>query len=450
MKKIHIPTATVAATVVFAAALGACSAQESEDPAQSPGAPKDEIVIECATCQESPTDPFLQYNYEAAVRFNEANAGTYRIEMLQNANAGSSADRLQYYQRLALANDLPDLFQLNSAEIKELSTTGKLHDFAADLAADPEWSAAFQEHTFEALSGENGESWAIPQQRDPIGIYYNSDLLSAAGYDEFPTTWDDFEELAAAIKDSGKIPLALDGDWATMLMWTNLIGTQPEGADFLTHDIGAGGNFGDNDAVVNATERLRDWHTQGLVNTDAFSGDFANAAAAYNSGEAAMVPNGPWYVATNLRNDDATVPGLYDATEYSASPGWDDGQGLIVVSGAGWVSAATDEDKLTAVNAFMHFITSSEEVLAQAEATGANPAVKVETAELEAADLERLSAGLVAQSADVEITYPHVRVHGPAGFGNAWKNLWPAYVNGELDTETFLTRLSEDATEGAS
>lgn len=446
MTSLKAPTAT-AAVIIITAALGACSAQQPTEPSESKGAAKEAIVIECATCQESPTDPFLQYNYEAAVRFNEANKGTYRIEMLQNANAGSSDERLQYYQRLALADDLPDLFQLNSAEIKELAGTGKLHDFAPELEADAEWAGKFQDHTFDALSGEDGERWAIPQQRDPIGIFYNSDLLSAAGYKRFPTTWDDFEDMAAQFKDDGKIALALDGDWATMLMWTNLIGTQPGGVDFLTEEIAQGGDFGDNDVVVNATERLRDWHTEGYVNSDAFSGDFANAAAAYNSGQAATVPNGPWYVSTNLKKE-AAIPGLYDATGYSPAPGWGDGQGLIVVSGAGWVSAATEESKLQAVNAFMRFITSSDEALAQAKATGANPAVKIEAAELEAAGLERLSSGLVAQSADVEFTYPHVRVHGPAGFGNAWKNLWPAYVKGELDTATFLTRLSEDATAG--
>jgi ABC-type glycerol-3-phosphate transport system substrate-binding protein len=442
---------TFVAVVAFGAALTACTSAESEDPESS--APeetqRDEIVITCATCQESPTDPFLQYNYEAAQRFNEANAGVYRIETMQNPNAGSSDDRLQYYQRLALADDLPDVFQLNSAEIKALSETGKLHDFSTDLAADGEWAATFQEHTFDALSGSNGERWAIPQQRDPIGVYYNSDLLASVGFDEFPVTWDDFEVMMAKLRDAGLIAFALDGDWATMLMWTNLIGTQPGGVEFLTEEIAAGGDWGDNDAVEAATERLRSWHTEGYINSDAFSGDFANAAAVYNSGQAAMIANGPWYVSTNL-NTDAAIEGLYEATGYAPAPGWDDGGGLIVVSGAGWVSAATGDDSLEAVAAFMKYVTSSEEVLLQAQATGANPAVKVETADLEAASLERLSSGLVAQSADVEITYPHVRVHGPAGFSNAWKNLWPAYVNGEMDTSTFLTRLSEEATAGAS
>lgn len=440
----HPRTITVAITLGAALALTACSSGGG-----TTKGPEGEIVITCATCQESPTDPFLQYNYEAAVRFNEANTGTYRIEMLQNANAGSSDDRLQYYQRLALADDLPDLLQLNSAEIAALESTGKLHDFGPNLEADTAWADTFADHVFDALTGTKGETWAIPQQLDPIGIYYNAEVLSAAGYDRFPATWDEFEAMAADLKDAGNVAIALDGDWATMLMWTNLIGTAPGGVEFLTTEIATSTDFGDNDTVVEATERLRDWHTAGYVNSDAFSGDFANAASAYLSESAATIPNGPWFVKTNLQGD-AAAPGLYDNTGYSVAPGWDDGEGLIVVSGAGWVSGATEDDKLEAVNAFVKFATSPDEVIAQAEATGANPPVTVEESALESADLERLGSSLVAAAADVAHTYPHVRVHGPSGFGNAWKNLWPAYIKGEIDTDTFLSRLTTDANAGAN
>lgn len=442
-KRPHKKLAITTVSLVALMAVSACSPNSDKSP-DSRG-----TVITCGTCQASPTDPFLQYNFEAAQRFNEANKGKYFVETLQNAHAGSSPDRLQYYQRLALANDLPDLFQLNSAEIHAMAPTGKIHDFASDLSSNAKWSASFQEQVFDALSGDKGQRWAIPQQRDPIGIYFNTKVLSSVGYDKFPATWDDFETMAAKLKDAGKVAMALDGDWATMLTWTNLIGTQAGGVYFLTNEIGAGGDFGRNTAVVKATERLKKWQEKGYINSDSFSGDFQNAAAAYLSGQAASVANGPWFVKTNLKSSSA-MPGLYDSTGYAVSPGWDKGQGLIVVSGAGWVSGSKDESKLEAVDAFLQFITSSDEVLKQAKATGANPAVKVAAADLKAADLERLSSSLVAAAEDEKVTtYPHVRVHGPAGFGNAWKNLWPAYVKGEMDTPKFLTRLSQDSKAGA-
>lgn len=428
----------VASLATTAALMAGCAGTDSDEGTGS------EVVITCATCQESPTDPFLQYNYEAAQRFNEKFAGIYRVETQTNANAGSSAERLQYYQRLALADDLPDVFQLNSSEIAALSESGLLHDFSSDLEEDADWADTFQRGSFDALTGDGGEVWAIPQQRDPIGIFYNRALWADAGWDELPATWDEFEEGARSLQKSGNIPLALDGDWATMLMWTNLIGTGEGGEEFLSEGI-TGSDYSSSDIVVSATERLRDWHVEELVNTDAFSGDFQNAAAAYLSGAAGTVPNGPWFVKTNLLGD-AAIDGLYDQTGYSVSPGWDTGeQGLIVVSGAGWVSGAVDGEKTDAVRAFLQFVTSEDEAVTQAEETGANPAVLVSDSALSEADLEPLSAGLVAASHEVEHTYPHVRVHGPAGFGTAWKNLWPAYVKGELTTSDFLSRLAADA-----
>lgn len=411
----------------------------------SGSSPDGEVVITCATCQQSATDPFLQYNYDAAQRFNEQFAGTYRVETLDNPNAGSSDDRLQYYQRLAMADDLPDLFQLNSGELKALQTTGRLYDFAPDLAADQEWAGTFHEHVFDALRGPEEQIWAIPQQRDAIGVFYNAGLLEDAGYPAFPQTWDEFEELAAALRDDGVTALALDGDWATMLMWVHLVGTAAGGEEFLTSGIAEPGGWGDVPAVVAATERLRSWHVDGYVNADAFSGEFQNAAAAFLSEQAAVIANGPWFVKTNLTGD-AASPGLYERTGYAPAPGWEaDEQGVIVVSGAGWVSAARDERELEAVRAFLKFVTSQDEVLAQAVATGASPPVLVDPAAAARAELEPLATGLVEQTAEVAHRYPHVRVHGPAGFSTAWRNLWPAYVDGSMSTPEFLDRLAADA-----
>lgn len=439
-------TKTVAAAttaVLMAGALGACSTSKGGS-TNAAG----EIEITCATCQKSTTDPFLQFNFEAAQRFNKANKGKYHVKTLQNANAGSADARLQYYQRLALADDLPDVFQLNNAEIKSLSSTGKLHDFAPDLKADAKWAASFQPRAFAGLSGGEGQRWAVPQQQDPIGIFYNKKLLAKVGYESFPTTWDDFEAMAAKLKNAGATPIALDGDWATLLMWSNLIGTHPAGRDFLTSEIATSKDWSTNKAAVKATERLRDWQAKGYVNADSLSGDFQNAASKYLAGKAATVPNGPWFVKTNLKSANA-APGLYDNTEYAPSPGWDAGRGLIVVSGAGWVSGTGDQTELEAVGAFVRFMSSTDEVVKQAKATGSNPPVKVPAATVKAAGLEPLSSRLVSRIPRVAQSFPHARVHAPGGIDAAWKNLWPAYVKGKIDTKAFLSRLATDSAAGS-
>lgn len=147
----------------------------------------------------------------------------------------------------------------------------------------------------------------------------------------------------------------------------------------------------------------------------------------------------------------AAPPDLYRDTAYTTAPGWTSGErGVIVVTGAGWVSGTRgDGDNARAVVEFAKFVSGPEETLKQAQATGANPPVKVDQSAIDAAGLEPLSTGLAESVSATKYTYPHVRVYGPAGFGNAWKNLWPAYVKGEIDTREFLARLGADATKQA-
>jgi raffinose/stachyose/melibiose transport system substrate-binding protein len=425
------------AIAVLAVALAACGGTQS-----SSG--KGEVVITCSACQSSPTDPFLQYNFEAVQRFNQQYAGRYRVKVVKNQYAGSGPDRLQYYQRLALANDLPDVFLVNRAELEALEKTGKLMDFGPRLDKDAAWKSSFFDGAFDALK-EGDKVLAIPEERDSIGIYYNKRLFADAGITSFPATWQELDADCARIKAKGAICMALDGDWVTLLMWANLIGTQPGGQDVLATGLRDGG-YAANPAVVKASETLKRWHTQGYVNRDAFSGDYANAAAAFVRGKAAMVANGPWMVPTDIKSKNA-IKGLYDDTGYEPAPGFSaSDRGLVVVAGnGGWVSGSTDARKQEAVTAFMKFLTTQREGLAQTVKTGAYPAVKVDLDGSAAKQLDPLAANLVKQSTKVPMTYPHVYFGAPAAFGTAWKNLWPAYVQGKLDTGKFLDQLSKDA-----
>jgi raffinose/stachyose/melibiose transport system substrate-binding protein len=432
--RLVLPTIAVVAAVGFA--VGACGGGSK--------ATKGEIEITCSSCQQNPTDPSLQYEYDAAQAFNKKYAGTYHVKTLNTKLAGSSADRLQYYQRLVLANDLPDVFQINPAELRSLDKTGKLMDFAAVLDKDSAWKSSFNNGAFDAIT-DSGHVWAIPETRDALGIYYNKTMLRAAGVSDFPTTWDEFEADCQKIKASGKTCFAMDGDWVTLLMWANLIGTQPDGAAFLDGGIRSG-DYSANPAAVKATETLKRWHTDGFINSDAFSGEYQNAATAFVRGQAAMIANGPWMVGSDIKTKNA-IKGLYDQIGYEISPGWTaDQRGLIIISAEGsFASGTTNERKQDAVVAFMKFLTSHDQALTQVRIEGAWPAVKFEPTPTEQKTLEPLAVALVKRANSVSLTYPHPYYNAPAPFASAWKNLWPAYVKGQMSTHDFLSKLAHDA-----
>jgi len=434
----------LAAALTAAVAISACGGGEDGGADK----PKGEIVITCAACQPDRANPFLQYWHEGSQRFNRAFAGRYRIEIVRNqAVKGGGDERLNYYQRLALANDLPDVFVVSPPEVAKLQRTGKLVDWTPILDEDAEWADSFYEGAFGAIDDDAGHRWAIPANRDVLGVYYNRRIFADAGVSEFPQTWDDVEVACRAIKAAGKSCFAMDGDWTTLLMWANLIGTQDDNGDFLVTGIREG-DYASNPAVVRATEVLKQWHADGFANRDAFSGEYENASNTFVRGEAAMIANGPWMVPYDIRGRNA-LRGLYEQVGYEPSPGWtDDGRGAIVLAGeGGWASGAIDDaDKREAVAAFAKFMGSHDEAYAGLQATGSFPATRLELTDAETAKVEPLALGLVEQSETVPNTYPHAYSAAPAGFNTAWKNLWPAYVQGKMDTQEFLQRLGDDAT----
>jgi raffinose/stachyose/melibiose transport system substrate-binding protein len=425
------------AAATLAVSLAACGGGSSDE--------KGEVVITCVSCQASPTDPSLQHIYNTAQAFNKKYAGKYRVKTIKSQSAGSSADRLQYYQRLALASDLPDIFQVNTEELRSLAKTGKLMNFAPELAKDGAWKSSFNNGAFAALTGQDGQVWAIPETRDAIGIFYNKAIFKSAAVDGFPQTWADFEADCAKIKATGKTCFAMDGDWVTLLTWANLIGTQPGGADFLNGAIRSG-DYSTNPVVVKATETLKRWHTDGFINANAFSGEYQNAATQFISGKAAMIANGPWMVNSDIKTKNA-VKGLYGEIGYEESPGWTAGQrGLIIVAGEGsYASGAHDARKQEAVAAFMKFMTSHSQALAQVRVEGAWPAAKFQPTPEEQKTLEPLASALVKKSTSVPLTYPHPYYNAPAPLQSAWRNLWPAYVKSGESAADFLRKLSKQA-----
>jgi raffinose/stachyose/melibiose transport system substrate-binding protein len=427
----------VVLTALSTVALAACGGGEEQ---QATG----EVTITCTACQKNPTDPFLTYDNGVVERFNKKYAGRYRVKVVNNQYASPTPERLQYYQRLALADDLPDLMVVGRSEGATLLRTGKLMDFGPWLQRDASWRESFHQDALDALK-DQGRAWAIPQQRDAVGIFYNKRVLAAAGVKSFPQTWDELDAACEKVKAIGDTCIGMDGDWATLLMWTNLVGTQPGGAQFLSGGI-ADGDYAGNEALVKATERLKDWHLKGYVNKDAFTGDFTQAGTPFVEGRAAFVANGPWYV-PGIKDPHEASKGLYADTGYEASPGWTrDQRGVILTTDAGWASGAKDERKQEAVVAFLKMMTSHDEALEFTKATGSYPPVKLDYSKAERRHLEPLAAGLVDEAAHVPLSFPLFTFKAPSAFESAWRNLWPAYVKGSMDTDTFLSRLGSDAT----
>jgi ABC-type glycerol-3-phosphate transport system substrate-binding protein len=418
------------AVIVLSLALAACGGgDESDNASKRTG----EVVITCEACPVKATkDVFQTYRKQLTDAFNAKYRGRYRIKPTPYTPA-NDADAAAHYQRAAATGTLPDLFAEQATIVRDAARSGKLVDFAPILAEDGAWKGTFKPDAFLSLTDDRGHVWGIPEQRDAVGIYYNKALFRRAGIARFPTTWDELLQACGRLKAAGVIPFAMDGDWVTQLMWSNLIGTRPGGAAFLQAGIRKGG-YASNPAVVQSTEFLKRLHTGGCVNKDAFSGDYEHAAAPFLDGQAAMIANGPWMV-PDIEGSKKRI----DAG-YAVSPG----NGLLVIPGSeGWASGAKGDDKREAVAAFMKFMTSDEQMFRKAVTTGSYWPTNEKLDAAQAKQLEPLSYQLLQQADRVAFTYPHAKFATPEAFTEEWTNNWPAYVQGKESTQDFLNALSD-------
>ncbi len=146
----------------------------------------------------------------------------------------------------------------------------------------------------------DGTVWAIPDLASARAMYYNVDILEAAGVDKVPTTWDELKAACEKIKayDSSIYPWGIDmttdeGQAAfAYYVWNN-------GSDFTD----ANGNWILNDPKnVEAIEYAIGLVNDGLTNSDPANETRYNLQDLFGAGKLAMVigPNSiPTYIADN-------------------------------------------------------------------------------------------------------------------------------------------------------
>ena len=191
-------------------------------------------------------------------------------------------------------NNAPDI--LNIDVFADYQSDGLLLP-AQDYVSEETYAKFYE--AFLDQSVVDGTVWAIPDLASARAMYYNVDILEAAGVD-VPTTWDELKAACEAIKayDSSIYPWGIDmttdeGQAAfAYYIWNN-------GSDFTDAD----GNWTLNDPKnVEAIEYAIGLYNDGLTNTDPANETRYNLQDLFGAGKLAMVigPNSiPTYIADN-------------------------------------------------------------------------------------------------------------------------------------------------------
>lgn len=179
--RLVIATAGAAATAL---ALAGCSSGGSGDAGSTA-----ELTF-LAPIYSDATQPYWE---DLVASFEEEHPGiTIDLQMV------SWEDISQRVNTMVANGEEPDILNFNShvsfaaddllMPVDELLPADLVSDFIPALLANGEYE---------------GDAYGIPMIASVRALFYNADLLAAAGYDEPPVTWDEFLETAQAVTAAG-------------------------------------------------------------------------------------------------------------------------------------------------------------------------------------------------------------------------------------------------------
>lgn len=180
----------------------------------------------------------------------------------------------------------PDIISLDNPDFALFSSRGAMLDITDRVAAsDVIDTSVFYEGPL-ASAMWDGRLYGVPKATNTIALFYNKDLLGAAGVDA-PQTWDELLEAARKLNDPANNVYGIT--WSAR---ANEEGT----FQFLPWIQMGGGGF-DKVNTPGATRALEIWKTmldEKLASQDVLSQGQWDSTGTFNAGNAAMAISGPW------------------------------------------------------------------------------------------------------------------------------------------------------------
>ena len=275
-----------------------------------------------------------------------------------NQNVLANAEYKTQIATLAAAGDLPDVFLLQGMNTKDWAKQGLIMDLTDTIKASPYYNDYVQNYFTPFTDGDSIYGYPVLTGGTCTVVIYDKAMWKEAGYDAFPTTWEDVEKAAEYFNGQGITTVAFGngGKWQANSDFLSTLGNRYTGPDWFLSLINKDGAAFTDEAFVKALKE-----TQHLFNeTDIFNEDFnavtnEDAREYYISGDAAAFIGGNWdesYIWATLKDGDeekwnnmgfAVLPQPADATEAPNSQNIGLGYAVAINS-----KLADDPDKLAA------------------------------------------------------------------------------------------------------
>lgn len=265
------------------------------------------------------------------------------------SNQGGATAQYQKLRAATQSGDVPDVVQIEYSFLPSFTLTGSVLELSPYGVADLE--DQFVASTWGQVA-YNDSVWGLPQDAGPTGQLYRTDIFEAAGVD-VPTTWDEYEAAAQAIKDStGSYITDLPGNSFSpilALMWQ--AGARPFGFDgdkTVTVDL-------DSDEVTQVIEFWNGLIEKDLVDTAPQLDD--NWYQSMSSGKYASWLAAAWGPVF-LQGTAANTSGLWRAADM---PQWDASAPASGNQGGSSMVVMADSDAAIVAAEFVKFLNSDPE-----------------------------------------------------------------------------------------
>ena len=381
-------------------------------------------------------------------RFNKKYEGKYKItveEVVQDSYA-EKIKQLATQKKLPALVHSPGSGGIDAQWFKQVILDNDLAYDLTDFAKEtPELSELWLPESKEYCT-YNGKLVVSPMLViRPIGMFYNEDLYKP----EKALGELSYEDFVSSLGDNKIAFMTSENAWTSALMLSALVGNEEGGAKLLQDSVKDKLWNYTEEPFVKGVEKLQTL-LQKNASANTLGAAYADAANAFMSNKAAVIPNGSWMVSefneeskdkwSNDFKGSSVHAGIYPGNIALANPA---GYGDF------WIPATASDEEKEVAKAFLAFRGSQEELEAYLlEEGGTAPKLKYSEDFLNKLKENPL---LYEYNQSVNDDTKYVPILGdvfPASIGDQeFGKLLPKLIDGSLSPEEFCKELTKNAEE---
>ena len=400
-----------------AAETSAAQASESKEAADT-GASSGAVEIEFVNQKREAADTF-----QAVIdNFSEQNPD---IKVTLNTTPDGSG----VLMTRASSDTLPDILMHWPTDAQYVQFANE--SLLADLSGK-DYTGNIVQSYIEDLKMEDGGIYCLPISLNFMGVYYNVDKFTEAGF-SVPQTWDELIALCDKIVEKGEVPFLLPNkdSWTVSQLWDNIGGKDRGGYTDFYAGLDDGSQSYAADAIANDSMEKMVLLTEKYSQGDTLSLGYDQAINDFATGAAYMFIQGSWALPSiQAANPDVNVE------MFPMPNGSGDMKQPVGVDCAICVSAkaAADPAKSEAVDKFMAYLFSTEAGQMYSDMDHSPSAITGVTADI---PQDKLVLDLIDKAGVLDLAVP------PTGFEDTKRSEIQNVFMG-TSVPDFLSQLDED------